>query len=48
MSPQAIRPKGIPKDVFEDLLGTEKDKKQKRKNKHKKDRPWKKKKENDA
>ncbi|HUV84174.1 MAG TPA: hypothetical protein VMV86_00610 [Methanosarcinales archaeon] len=43
-SPMSIRPNGIPKDVFEDLLGVakEKDKKKKRKNKHKKDRPWKK------
>ena len=46
-----IRPKGLGKDVFEDLMGQEnkdKGKKKKRKNKHKKERPWGNKKENDA
>ena len=47
---QAIRQKGIAKDVFDNLLGIKQDKdnKKKRKNKHKKEKPWKKEKGNET
>ena len=46
---QAIRQKGIAKDVFNDLLGTEQDKdKKKKKNNYKKEKPWKNKKEKET